>query len=155
MAPNYRSHSVASAGARTLDDGMILSEPTVYIDFLCPWAYRGAMWLADVEKAGRIRPHFRFFSLSQNHDARQGSSEPMSRARDRAGHSAAVSARCATSAPQMDRIASARYTSGCSATGTAPAAVSGARTLGSACGSPGAPAPGATSRRFQRGRRYT
>src|SRR5436309_5677992 len=55
---------------------MILSEPTVYIDFLCPWAYRGAMWLADVEKAGRIRPHFRFFSLSQNHDACQGSAQP-------------------------------------------------------------------------------
>ena len=55
---------------------MSTGEPTVYIDFLCPWAYRGAMWLADVEKAGRIRPHFRFFSLSQNHDARQGSSEP-------------------------------------------------------------------------------
>jgi hypothetical protein len=46
-----------------------MSEPTVYIDFLCPWAYRGAMWLAEVEKAGRIRPQFRFFSLSQNHAA--------------------------------------------------------------------------------------
>jgi len=55
---------------------MSMAEPTVYIDFLCPWAYRGAMWLADVEKAGRIRPQFRFFSLSQNHDARQGSAEP-------------------------------------------------------------------------------
>ena len=55
---------------------MSTAEPTVYIDFLCPWAYRGAMWLADVEKAGRIRPQFRFFSLSQNHDARQGSAEP-------------------------------------------------------------------------------
>src|SRR5947199_10526333 len=76
MAPNYRSHSGGLAGPRTLDDGMILSEPTVYIDFLCPWAYRGAMWLADGEKAGRIRPHFRFFSLSQNHDARQGSAPP-------------------------------------------------------------------------------
>src|SRR2546423_1545553 len=55
---------------------MSMAEPTVYIDFLCPWAYRGAMWLADVEKAGRIRPQFRFFSLSQNHAARQGSAEP-------------------------------------------------------------------------------
>ncbi|HET9847764.1 MAG TPA: DsbA family protein [Candidatus Dormibacteraeota bacterium] len=52
------------------------SEPTVYIDFLCPWAYRGAMWLADVVKAGRIRPEFRFFSLSQNHDAREGAGSP-------------------------------------------------------------------------------
>ena len=57
-------------------EGMSTGEPTVYIDFLCPWAYRGAMWLADVEKAGRIRPQFRFFSLSQNHDARQGLPEP-------------------------------------------------------------------------------
>ena len=55
---------------------MTVSEPTVYIDFLCPWAYRGAMWLADVEKAGRIRPQFRFFSLSQNHEARGGSPHP-------------------------------------------------------------------------------
>ena len=55
---------------------MTVSEPIVYIDFLCPWAYRGSMWLADVEKAGRIRPQWRFFSLSQNHDARQGSPEP-------------------------------------------------------------------------------
>ena len=42
---------------------MTSSEPIVYIDFLCPWAYRGAMWLAEVEKAGRIRPQYRFFSL--------------------------------------------------------------------------------------------
>jgi predicted DsbA family dithiol-disulfide isomerase len=55
---------------------MTVSEPTVYIDFLCPWAYRGAMWLAEVEKAGRIRPQFRFFSLSQNHQARGGSPIP-------------------------------------------------------------------------------
>ncbi len=55
---------------------MSVSEPTVYIDFLCPWAYRGAMWLAEVEKAGRIRPQFRFFSLSQNHEAHRGSPEP-------------------------------------------------------------------------------
>src|ERR1700736_6137261 len=55
---------------------MTISEPTVYIDFLCPWAYRGAMWLAEVEKAGRIRPQFRFFSLSQNHEARGGSGHP-------------------------------------------------------------------------------
>jgi predicted DsbA family dithiol-disulfide isomerase len=53
-----------------------MSEPTVYIDFLCPWAYRGAMWLAEVEKAGRIRPQFRFFSLSQNHQAHEGSPHP-------------------------------------------------------------------------------
>jgi predicted DsbA family dithiol-disulfide isomerase len=49
-----------------------MSKPTVYIDFLCPWAYRGAMWLAEVEKAGRIQPVFRFFSLSQNHETREG-----------------------------------------------------------------------------------
>ena len=55
---------------------MTVSEPTVYVDFLCPWAYRGAMWLAEVEKAGRIRPQFRFFSLSQNHEARGGSAHP-------------------------------------------------------------------------------
>jgi predicted DsbA family dithiol-disulfide isomerase len=51
---------------------MSASKPTVYIDFLCPWAYRGAMWLAEVEKAGRIQPDFRFFSLSQNHHTREG-----------------------------------------------------------------------------------
>lgn len=55
---------------------MTISEPTVYIDFLCPWAYRGAMWLAEVEKAGRIRPQFRFFSLSQNHAAHEGHAQP-------------------------------------------------------------------------------
>jgi len=55
---------------------MTVSEPTVYIDFLCPWAYRGAMWLALVEKAGRIQPTFRFFSLSQNHQARDGAPAP-------------------------------------------------------------------------------
>jgi predicted DsbA family dithiol-disulfide isomerase len=56
---------------------MTISEPTVYIDFLCPWAYRGAMWLAEVEKAGRIRPQFRFFSLSQNHAAHEGQTRPV------------------------------------------------------------------------------
>jgi len=55
---------------------MSAAELTVYIDFLCPWAYRGSMWLADVEKAGRIRPQWRFFSLSQNHDAHQGLAKP-------------------------------------------------------------------------------
>src|ERR1700693_6029636 len=55
---------------------MTISEPTVYIDFLCPWAYRGSMWLAEVEKAGRIRPRFAFFSLSQNHQAHEGSPTP-------------------------------------------------------------------------------
>lgn len=45
---------------------------TVYIDFLCPWAYRGSIWLAEVEKAGRIKVSWRFFSLSQNHEAREG-----------------------------------------------------------------------------------
>jgi len=55
---------------------MTISEPTVYIDFLCPWAYRGSMWLAEVEKAGRIRASFRFFSLSQNHQAHEGSPTP-------------------------------------------------------------------------------
>lgn len=51
---------------------MSANRPTAYIDFLCPWAYRGAMWLAEVEKAGRIQPEFRFFSLSQNHETREG-----------------------------------------------------------------------------------
>jgi len=55
---------------------MTMSEPTVYIDFLCPWAYRGSMWLAEVADAGRIRPRFQFFSLSQNHQARDGSPNP-------------------------------------------------------------------------------
>lgn len=55
---------------------MTISEPTVYIDFLCPWAYRGSMWLAEVEKAGRIRPRFQYFSLSQNQKAREGSPNP-------------------------------------------------------------------------------
>jgi predicted DsbA family dithiol-disulfide isomerase len=55
---------------------MTISQPTVYIDFLCPWAYRGSMWLAEAEKAGRIKPQFRFFSLSQNHQAREGSPNP-------------------------------------------------------------------------------
>ena len=47
-------------------------ELTVYIDFLCPWAYRAAMWLDDVEKAGRVRADWRFFSLSQNARYREG-----------------------------------------------------------------------------------
>src|SRR6202162_2232033 len=34
------------------------------------------MCLADVEKAGRIRPRFAFFSLSQNHQAHEGSPNP-------------------------------------------------------------------------------
>jgi predicted DsbA family dithiol-disulfide isomerase len=55
---------------------MTISEPIVYIDFLCPWAYRGSMWLAEVEKAGRIRPRFAFFSLTQNHQAREGAPDP-------------------------------------------------------------------------------
>ena len=55
---------------------MSAGELTVYIDFLCPWAYRGSMWLADVEKAGRVRPQWGFFSLSQNHEARGGTPEP-------------------------------------------------------------------------------
>jgi predicted DsbA family dithiol-disulfide isomerase len=48
------------------------SDVAVYIDFLCPWAYRGSMWLAEVERAGRIHVDWRFFSLSQNHRAREG-----------------------------------------------------------------------------------
>jgi predicted DsbA family dithiol-disulfide isomerase len=44
---------------------------TVYIDFLCPWAYRASMWLDDVERAGRIRPTYRFFSLAENHRAHE------------------------------------------------------------------------------------
>src|SRR2546427_10436014 len=61
---------------------MTVSKPTVYIDFLCPWAYRGAMWLAEVEKAGRIQPQFRFFSLSQNHAAHEEHSQPPGWERD-------------------------------------------------------------------------
>jgi hypothetical protein len=34
------------------------------------------MWLAEGEKAGRIRPQFRFFSLSQNHAAHEGQAPP-------------------------------------------------------------------------------
>jgi predicted DsbA family dithiol-disulfide isomerase len=49
---------------------------TAYIDFLCPWAYRGSIWLADVEKAGRIQVSWRFFSLSQNHQTREGQPGP-------------------------------------------------------------------------------
>jgi predicted DsbA family dithiol-disulfide isomerase len=48
------------------------SELTVYIDFLCPWAYRGAMWLDEVTAAGRIEPVYRFFSLMENHRIREG-----------------------------------------------------------------------------------
>jgi predicted DsbA family dithiol-disulfide isomerase len=55
---------------------MSAGQPTVYIDFLCPWAYRGAMWIAEVEKAGRIKAEFRFFSLSQNHAAHDGTGDP-------------------------------------------------------------------------------
>ena len=51
---------------------MTASQVTAYIDFLCPWAYRGSLWLAEVEKAGRIQVSWRFFSLSQNHQAREG-----------------------------------------------------------------------------------
>jgi predicted DsbA family dithiol-disulfide isomerase len=47
-------------------------ELDVYIDFLCPWAYRGAMWLEHVERAGRIRSRWRMFSLSENHRRREG-----------------------------------------------------------------------------------
>jgi len=49
-----------------------LRRPTVYFDFLCPWAYRGAMWLKAVEDAGRINAEWRFFSLSENHRVREG-----------------------------------------------------------------------------------
>ncbi len=49
-----------------------LRRPTVYFDFLCPWAYRGAMWLKAVEDAARINPEWRFFSLSENHRVREG-----------------------------------------------------------------------------------
>ena len=76
---------------------MTVSEPTVYIDFLCPWAYRGAMWLAEVEKAGRIRPQYRFFSLSQNHATHEGLVQPVwerdSKAQGLAAFLAATAAR--------------------------------------------------------------
>jgi predicted DsbA family dithiol-disulfide isomerase len=48
------------------------SELTVYFDFLCPWAYRAAMWLDDVERSGRIRARWQFFSLMENHRRREG-----------------------------------------------------------------------------------
>ncbi len=51
---------------------MTAIELDVYVDFLCPWAYRGAMWLEQVERAGRIRPHWRMFSLTENHRRREG-----------------------------------------------------------------------------------
>ena len=65
---------------------MTVDQPTVYIDFLCPWAYRGAMWIAEVEKAGRIKPEFRFFSLSQNHAAHEGTGDPAVWARNPVAH---------------------------------------------------------------------
>jgi len=49
-----------------------LRRPTVYFDFLCPWAYRAAVWLQSVQEAGRIDPAWRFFSLSENHRTRDG-----------------------------------------------------------------------------------
>ncbi len=48
------------------------NELTVYYDFLCPWAYRAAIWLQDVERAGRIRTDWRLFSLVENHRRREG-----------------------------------------------------------------------------------
>ena len=51
---------------------MAAIELDVYIDFLCPWAYRGAIWLEHVERAGRIRPRWRMFSLTENHRRREG-----------------------------------------------------------------------------------
>jgi predicted DsbA family dithiol-disulfide isomerase len=48
------------------------TELTVYFDFLCPWAYRGAVWLDDVARTGRIRVNWRFFSLSENTRRREG-----------------------------------------------------------------------------------
>ena len=51
---------------------MSTRELTVYFDFLCPWAYRAAMWLEHVEKSGRIHPSWRFFSLVENHRRREG-----------------------------------------------------------------------------------
>ncbi len=55
---------------------MTRTEVTAYIDFLCPWAYRGSLWLAEVEKAGRVHVTWRFFSLSQNHHAQEGQPGP-------------------------------------------------------------------------------
>ena len=49
---------------------------TAYIDFLCPWAYRGSLWLAEVARQGRIQVDWRFFSLSQNHATREGPPGP-------------------------------------------------------------------------------
>ena len=51
---------------------MKTGELTVYFDFLCPWAYRAAIWLEHVERAGRIQPAWRFFSLMENHRRREG-----------------------------------------------------------------------------------
>jgi len=49
-----------------------LRRPTVYFDFLCPWAYRAAVWIQSVQAAGRVDPAWRFFSLSENHRTREG-----------------------------------------------------------------------------------
>ena len=59
-----------------MDGRQLDAELTVYIDFLCPWAYRASMWLADVEAAGRIGASWRFFSLSQNARRREGHANP-------------------------------------------------------------------------------
>lgn len=49
-----------------------MRRPTIYFDFLCPWAYRAAMWIKDVQDAGRVSAEWRFFSLSENHRTREG-----------------------------------------------------------------------------------
>jgi predicted DsbA family dithiol-disulfide isomerase len=48
------------------------TELTVYFDFLCPWAYRGAVWLGDVAQSSDVRIQWRFFSLSENTRRREG-----------------------------------------------------------------------------------
>jgi predicted DsbA family dithiol-disulfide isomerase len=50
--------------------GVIMSNPTnveVYIDYVCPWAYRGSLWIRDVKAqlGDQIEIVWKFFSLEQ------------------------------------------------------------------------------------------
>jgi predicted DsbA family dithiol-disulfide isomerase len=84
------------------------TELTVYFDFLCPWAYRGAIWLDEVEKADRIRPKWRFFSLMQNHATREGGhAEPVWKRDPKAKGLPAFLA--ATAAREQGEVAASRF----------------------------------------------
>ena len=81
-----------------MDAKLPQADLTVYIDFLCPWAYRAAMWLDDVEKAGRIKAQWSVFSLSENARYREGHKgaavwETNPRARGIAAFRSAIAAR--------------------------------------------------------------